>query len=685
MGSQENVETGCTPIISRDNSANEQGRHVPATQIRRSPYVVLLVLFYAALVLFAWIVTCRLSYRPITANHYGAWIWEDSNNGWGWTNTDYVVEAYRRNERWYRAARVVQSIASVLTIPLTSAMMVLADKGWTDVGTYFRLASRHGSRYISSFLVWAVLLHIIGGIISPLQQIFLSTVTIKTPTYPMEVGYLLDIPDKFQESAIESSGEDATVAMARAYLASTSGNDFPSQLWAKSVNCTPTEEVSFEKAELCSIGGTSWGNLSILADPFLAQLPKDYNTGLVQQFMPRFNSTAQYTNISAADFPTNCDTTAGALSIRQSNTPINVTDEVLSWAVHACMPADLRVSPRTNTRARQNFTEELYLNVSLSEALRSEIEDGDTFMPVSQYFRITVDTTAGYFELPNYMSGQTAGPLLQDDPSSECGNSCEAQGSASTSYDIAYDFPSDPFPTKRHTKYTKPSIEPLELIRNKGPLLTTALALFGPNSWLDLVNRYSDLYEHHNLTNSTICIDTAPLSRILNLNTLTTTNPSSSLFQINPINTCINPTSPNPTQNQPEGLTNTLLASSWLYNFLTPTASNDPTHIYTLRNDTTSTTGTAYLSNAFTIAAYLSHMAWISEGNSISNTLTVAFDMGADSQKPATSRTGMVLVSVLIGVDLVGLVGTAAYASWFPRWTGALDAFSLLRMGGKLG
>ena len=63
---------------------------------------------------------------------------------------------------------MVQSIASVLTIPLTSAvcssvvviylqhradarapnftlrqMMVLADKGWTDVGTYFRLASRH--------------------------------------------------------------------------------------------------------------------------------------------------------------------------------------------------------------------------------------------------------------------------------------------------------------------------------------------------------------------------------------------------------------------------------------------------------------------------------------------------------------------------------------------------------------
>ncbi|OOF93317.1 hypothetical protein ASPCADRAFT_508493 [Aspergillus carbonarius ITEM 5010] len=230
-----------------------------------------------------------------------------------------------------------------------------------------------------------------------------------------------------------------------------------------------------------------------------------------------------------------------------------------------------------------------------------------------------------------------------------------------------------------------PSIESLELVRNKGPLLTTALALFGPNSWLDLVNRYSDLYEHHNITtnstNTIICIDTAPLSRILNLNTLTTNNPSSSLFQINPINTCINPISPN--QN-PRGSTNALLAGSWLYNFQTPTAAGDSTHVYNFMNSTTAS-GNVYLANAFTIAAYLSNMAWMAEGNAISNTLTVAFDMGADSQKPAISRAGILVVSVLIGVDLVGLLVTAVYASWFPRWTGALDALSLLRIGGRVG
>lgn len=43
------------------------------------------------------------------------------------------------------------------------------------------------------------------------------------------------------------------------------------------------------------------------------------------------------------------------------------------------------------------------------------------------------------------------------------------------------------------------------------------------------------------------------------------------------------------------------------------------------------------------------------------------------------------MVSVLIGLDLLGLLATAVYASWFPRWTGSLDAFSLLRLGSLIG
>lgn len=97
------------------------------------------------------------------------------------------------------------------------------------------------------------------------------------------------------------------------------------------------------------------------------------------------------------------------------------------------MPSDQRVSPWKNTRSQQNFTEHLYLNVSISADLRisadrSQAEDFPA--PFSEYFRVTVETTAGYFELPNYMNGQKAGPLLKQDPNLECGNACYSQGGA---------------------------------------------------------------------------------------------------------------------------------------------------------------------------------------------------------------------------------------------------------------
>jgi hypothetical protein len=158
-------------------------------------------------------------------------------------------------------------------------------------------------------------------------------------------------------------------------------------------------------------------NMSILSDPFLAQLPNGYNTGIVQQFLPRFNSTANYENISAADFPIDCDTIPGALSVRQSNKPLNLSNQILYWAVHTCMPTNLQVSPWKNTRARQDFTEELYINVSLSQDLLLTMSDGDYFSPFSEYFRITINTTAGYFELPrdNNVSSPRPSSLRQRD------------------------------------------------------------------------------------------------------------------------------------------------------------------------------------------------------------------------------------------------------------------------------
>lgn len=93
------------------------------------------------------------------------------------------------------------------------------------------------------------------------------------------------------------------------------------------------------------------------------------------------------------------------------------------------MPADMRVSPWTNTRNRQDFSEELFLNVTFNHNLRYALHEYDPQRILNlAMFRVTVNTTAGYFELPNYMNGQLPGPLLDNLTGQLCGSDCVPQG-----------------------------------------------------------------------------------------------------------------------------------------------------------------------------------------------------------------------------------------------------------------
>lgn len=86
------------------------------------------------------------------------------------------------------------------------------------------------------------------------------------------------------------------------------------------------------------------------------------------------------------------------------------------------MPGNLTQSPWKSTRDRQDFEEVLYLNITSWGNSQAPINAGQGL------FRITLNTSAGYFELPNYMNGGIPGPLLAKDPNSICGNACESEG-----------------------------------------------------------------------------------------------------------------------------------------------------------------------------------------------------------------------------------------------------------------
>ncbi|TKA29668.1 hypothetical protein B0A49_13865, partial [Cryomyces minteri] len=63
--------------------------------------------------------------------------------------------------------------------------------------------------------------------------------------------------------------------------------------------------------------------MSTMIDPFFAQLPYGYNTGLIRQFIPRINSTAKYEVISAVDYPTGCDKIPGSFFVDYGNVTIS--------------------------------------------------------------------------------------------------------------------------------------------------------------------------------------------------------------------------------------------------------------------------------------------------------------------------------------------------------------------------
>lgn len=415
----------------------------PSAILHRSGSILCLVILYVGLAIFAWVVTCYLSFRPITTSHYD--LRDDDNSNYGpaaWSGGKSSNLFFAHNERWYRAARIIQSIVSVATIPLTSAVcsscavifiqrraknisirqvMTLADKGWTDLSVYAKtmafFAEDGWKIFGSSFLLLAIFVNLLGSVISPLQQLFLSTRTIKIPTEPGYIGNVLDLPNQFQGSNRDDSNK--VVAMTRSVLTSTTLVERQAQLWqGGNVSCNyqyHPKALEFTIPESCLFGGVSLANYSELVEPFLAEFPSDYNTGLYSQYIPRVNSTARYKRIPADNFPAGCEKIEGAFYVHYFNT----TDDGYgyTWGLQACMPRDLRASPWRSTRDRQDFTEEIYLNVSLS-----------TYeLTFSNTYKLTVGTTAGYFELPNYMNGNTAGPLLEKDPNSSCGENCETE------------------------------------------------------------------------------------------------------------------------------------------------------------------------------------------------------------------------------------------------------------------
>ncbi|KAL4902363.1 hypothetical protein BDW74DRAFT_158397 [Aspergillus multicolor] len=633
----------------------------------RSFYALFLALFHAALVLAPWVIICLLTDRPITGKRYGALAGDGSN--YNSYDPRENQAAYAKSERWYHAARVIQAIASVLTLPLTSAicasaavifmqrekrltipqLMSLADRGWLDWATYGRLVHAW-ERYNSSFLLLAILVNLLGMIISPIQSIFLSSQAVTTPTKAQEISSLIDLPSRFWVPD-ESYDPDSNIitVKTRAALEATTLTEKHAQLWpGANVTCDPFHTYKYSE-NVCLRQGATFGNISLLPDPFLAELPSGFHTGLFRQFLPRINSTAEYQVITEAEFPENCDQIQNAFFAEYTNTSRYRPDDDMmqTWGLRACMPADVTQSPWRATRDRHTFTEDLYLDVHLvnyTVGIRNPPEHG--------FFRVTLTTTTGYFELPNYMNGGVAGSLLDKDPTELCNDRCQSQGTIQSPT-------SDAYKARRDTEIT-PAANALQDVRNKGPLFIIAMALFGQGSFIETHARQPEAYASTVLRD----YDYDNGYRTPAIYACRYLIPFGYFFGRYSSHKCIYNG-----DGGENGWNVRDLIADWLGDF-----HSDP----------------YLLANAFTGAAYLSHKVWMehsTQNPDISlylDEFSVSFDMGQERQKPVISLAGIVVVSALLGLHVLSLLALGCYAAWSPRWTPRLDSFALLRIGGAI-
>lgn len=250
-----------------------------------------------------------------------------------------------------------------------------------------------------------------GVSITTLQTALLSQKTIKVP-----IGYLgrwsrsrvVDFRDKV-DTYNEFSPNSLVNILTRNALKSTSNTTPQPRLWQEDTGCSTTNTSHTEQ---CLLQTNTFARLSELSSPYLAQLPVGYHTGLIRQFIPRINSSITFGTVAPEEMPANCSEMPNSFYALYANAmpPATDWDVPRNWSIEVCMPGDQETSPWKSTFSRQDFTEELYLNISVLGY--SNMINPDP-LTTGGVFRVTSETTAGYFELPNYMNGGQAGPLLE--------------------------------------------------------------------------------------------------------------------------------------------------------------------------------------------------------------------------------------------------------------------------------
>ena len=371
---------------------------------------------------------------------------------------------------------------------------------------------------------------------------------------------------------------------------------------------------------------------------FTSAHPVGTQTGVMRNFALRMNTSVSCKLLSSSSmFPKSC---AGDASFyrnfsnaKDSDSLAHSTQPYINFAGRVCAPGDMTKSPWNQTGDPQELYEDLWLDYQISGRVPSNGSDIDLDKQYDFTQHCNSLTTLGYFELPNYWNGNTVGPLIAN---------------------LSADY--EGFRWLRAPRVMS-TYKPAAVGNGfPGPLLAASVALFGKNTFFDLVSRTANQYN-------------------------TTSTPASATL-ISSLRY--------PFANMLDGAQSfppLIKGAAWEDSALpmtchTPTSSTDCTDLLSallrwFRRFGDEASATAALT--LTTLSAAKNVLTLAHGSSPVDT-----SEGTELQKPVISTPAMVVITILLVVQLSGLGSLALYSCWRPSWTATLDAMAVLRIGAEL-
>ncbi|CAI6334268.1 unnamed protein product [Periconia digitata] len=658
-------------LNASDNTSTEKASP-PYSKLKYHYAAIWLIGLYIPFVIIPWTATVVLSYRPIAkfANTY-------------YYPPGFTTDEFKHLQSWVTAVNVLNSIASLLAVPVVSFVIAqtavvfsqqktptrqlsvrdvfaLADRAWTDVSVLFKLlrAKGHGSRAFNGFVALASTLLLFSALQPPLYQVLVNWKNINVPS-----GLLGEINIRHPSPNTEIStpvldtiplGTDADPAIMEmiphATVVQNVQLELPSMRWSAPetymwIDFNGTQPPNNQLPNQQGDGVNSLLNIRMGEKPrgqqilpaFISAFPYNTTTGTKRYHVMRLNSSVECEFLSKDTFPATCS------GSKPYETSITMQNETSSTELRVCIPGVWGTSPWTRSRNRQDTKEEVFLQ------LLGGSNQNDSIIHCS------AATTRGYFELGNYRINGAYGRLLDHWPSPEIierdfndkGSHCVKEESPELGCR-----PESYYPTEWDNKTDKveswnASAEPEYMRWNaSGPLVTSAAAIFGNNSWIRVVA---------NLTS-------------------TQTNSSDSYTSMPPWWKPI-------CERQPlyhssfgvrscEDLTPSEAVGRWL------TYSFDPESMERLLFSS------MVLANKAILLIHRNNEAprklWEIQGRAIE------YSPGFSILKPDVSLASIIVISIILAIQIFGLVLCGIYIARVPTWTRSFNAMAIARIGSGL-